>query len=379
MNIDASCDRAFRPLVDFKFGQAYTYAGVRIVVTSDDGSVIDDLNNYLPESSAIGAGAAYEISHSVDQVAEVAIREFCSQGSEIQAKEDLFYRVRRFREFVCYASSFGSLDDLHVLVKRGRRISVICAGDSEAAIRTPLRIFRELLLRHLENNGAILVHAAAAKLPDGRGVLLVGNARAGKTSTMCQLILNNGAEYISGDRCVIYPVNDEVRCIGWPFAVRVGVGFIKESRIIDSLDLSCLRRSQVPDILNDSNRDVGADTWGSTSKVELTPREFCQVFRCNHAESAPIKVIVFPRLTPDGTPMMVCDVGDESFLTLDESIYEPLDPDFLRGWLGLRAISDEDILKNSNLIKEKLRSVKSLCVIGDPRNGGLPAEFLDWR
>ncbi|WP_334002283.1 hypothetical protein [Burkholderia cepacia] len=195
---------------------------------------------------------------------------------------------------------------------------------------------------------------------------------------MCQLILNNGAEYISGDRCIIFPVNDEVKCIGWPFAVRIGVGFIKDSKVIDYLDMSYLRRSQVPDILNDADRDAGADTWGSTNKIELTPREFCQVFRCNHAESAPIGIIVFPQLTPDRAPMLVRDAGEDSFSTLDANICEPFDPDFLRGWLGLRAISDESILENSNLIRAKLRSIKSLCVIGDPRNGGLPAELLGW-
>ncbi|HGW4639410.1 TPA: hypothetical protein ACNIFG_003070 [Acinetobacter baumannii] len=372
-----TCQLVFRPLIDFSFGRAFTYAGIRIVVASENPLVIEELCAYLPELSEVGKGSPFEISFIINPEIEAEIRKYCSYGPEIQSKEDLFYSIRRAKEYICYANTFGADCDRHVLVKCGQRICIVSASDGEGAIRTPLRIFREVLLRQLENSGGILVHAAAVKLKDSGGVLIVGDAKAGKTSSMCQLVLKAGADYISNDRCILYKDGEDIKCVGWPFAIRLGVGFLDDIGLLQLSDVEGLRRSQSPNLLMHENKKSGAFEWGSTEKIELTPREFCEKFSCNYAEAVTLQSVLFPQLTPDGARMVVSLASEKTFETLDNNIYEPLDPDFLRGWLGIRSISDEEILNNSMLIVKELKKLKALTITGDPRGDVFPAHVFE--
>lgn len=368
-------DLIFKPSMDFKYGKAFTYAGIRVVVAADVVEVLEEFSAYLPESKVASIDSPYEITHSIDSALAIELKKLCCHGPKIQIKEDLFYKTHAVDGCVLYSSLPSNLSEQHVIVKRGRRISIVCCLASEDAIRTPLRVFREILLRSLENAGGILVHAAAVQLANGDGVLIVGDAKAGKTSTMCQLVLKNKAKYIANDRCIIYMENGNLHCVGWPFAIRLGIGFMEDMNLLETADLSSLRRTQADHIL-ESVEISGATEWGSTSKLELTPSEFCEKFRCQHAESAPLRKIIFPKLNPSGARMKIASANAENYLTLTKNIREPFDPDFLRGWLGIRAVDDEQIDTNVGIVTSKLLKMQAVCLDGDPRGNSFPTLFM---
>jgi hypothetical protein len=73
--------------------------------------------------------------------------------------------------------------------------------------------------------GRALAHAAAVAPPEGAAWLLVGDARAGKTTT-CANLTGAGWRYLSDDHVVLYR-NDEGRVAveGWPRAFHLDVGY----------------------------------------------------------------------------------------------------------------------------------------------------------
>lgn len=73
--------------------------------------------------------------------------------------------------------------------------------------------------------GAALAHAAAVAPPEGEGWLLVGDSRAGKTTT-CANLTGAGWRYLSDDHVVLYRDGDgRVAVEGWPRAFHLDVGW----------------------------------------------------------------------------------------------------------------------------------------------------------
>jgi hypothetical protein len=73
--------------------------------------------------------------------------------------------------------------------------------------------------------GRALAHAAAVAPPDGLAWLLVGDARAGKTTT-CANLTTAGWRYLSDDHVVLYRDGDgRVAVEGWPRPFHLDVGY----------------------------------------------------------------------------------------------------------------------------------------------------------
>ncbi|HEX6913418.1 MAG TPA: hypothetical protein VF142_23640, partial [Longimicrobium sp.] len=73
--------------------------------------------------------------------------------------------------------------------------------------------------------GRALAHAAAVTPPDGRAWLLVGDARAGKTTT-CANLTTAGWRYLSDDHVVLWRDGEgRVAVEGWPRPFHLDVGY----------------------------------------------------------------------------------------------------------------------------------------------------------
>lgn len=73
--------------------------------------------------------------------------------------------------------------------------------------------------------GRALAHAAAVAPPEGGGWLLVGDSRAGKTTT-CANLTGAGWRYLSDDHVVLYRDGDgRVAAEGWPRPFHLDVGW----------------------------------------------------------------------------------------------------------------------------------------------------------
>jgi hypothetical protein len=78
--------------------------------------------------------------------------------------------------------------------------------------------------------GRALAHAAAVADREGRGWLLVGDSRAGKTTT-CANLLSAGWEYLSDDHVVLRRTEDgEIAVEGWPRPFHLDPGWERGER-----------------------------------------------------------------------------------------------------------------------------------------------------
>ena len=104
------------------------------------------------------------------------------------------------------------------LGERRARI-VVAAGDDATtmALHGMLTLAAAFLLGR---SGRALIHAAALVAPDGRAWLLVGDARAGKSST-CATLLDAGWRYCADDHVVV----DADSAEGWPRLMHLDPGW----------------------------------------------------------------------------------------------------------------------------------------------------------
>lgn len=90
--------------------------------------------------------------------------------------------------------------------------------DEPYFVRDAARLVRECAVDRLVQGGAIRLHAACAAV-NGRGILIVGGAGAGKSSTLAQL-LAAGAHFVANDRALMLPGPSGPVVLGLPVAVR---------------------------------------------------------------------------------------------------------------------------------------------------------------
>jgi hypothetical protein len=150
------------------------------------------------------------------------------------------------------------------------------------SLRDPARIVREILVDRACRAGAVRLHAAAAAV-DGRALVIIGAAGAGKSTTVAQL-LAQGAAFMANDRVVVSPLagTDELHAHGVPLAVRWSDAqlalFPDGPRYLAQYDsCSVLRRS---------------DQRAGYRKVELTPREVTELAGSAPVAHAPVAAVV---------------------------------------------------------------------------------------
>lgn len=84
-----------------------------------------------------------------------------------------------------------------------------------------LRLVRDLLRWQLFHAGAVFVHGGLFE-HEGRGFLLIGPSRAGKTTLLVRLMQISGNALIGEDDLTLVPTPEgQVRALGWPGSIRI--------------------------------------------------------------------------------------------------------------------------------------------------------------
>jgi hypothetical protein len=107
------------------------------------------------------------------------------------------------------------------------------ADEAAADLHSMLTVTSALLLAGL---GRALVHAAGVVAPDGGGWLLVGDARAGK-STTCATLVRAGWDYLSDDQVVVSTGTGGVVAESWLRPFHLDRGWTKGNVIGDRLEV----------------------------------------------------------------------------------------------------------------------------------------------
>lgn len=81
------------------------------------------------------------------------------------------------------------------------------------------RMFTTTLTKVLQENGYIILHGACVS-KNGEGIIISGNKRAGKTTTLLNL-LSRGYDYTCNDRVAVKQENGEFIAIGIPFSMGI--------------------------------------------------------------------------------------------------------------------------------------------------------------
>ncbi|MFJ3777150.1 hypothetical protein ACIPX0_36175 [Streptomyces sp. NPDC090075] len=89
-----------------------------------------------------------------------------------------------------------------------------------------VELVRDLVLKHQENTGSVVLHATAA-YKDGTAVLVTGAKGAGKSTVLLELVEHFGYQVLSGDKTVLHELSDgSVVAAGWPDYPHLGYGTI---------------------------------------------------------------------------------------------------------------------------------------------------------
>jgi len=146
------------------------------------------------------------------------------------------------------------------------------------------RAVRHSLFLFLIERGRSWLHAGAA-VRDGHGVLVVGDARAGKTTTLVHLLVEEGFAFLTNGRSIVSTADRGVEVAGYPEIVLLRQGHFET---LPSL------RSRLAE-WSPAGRSEG---WAApeTTKVPLFGDEFARRLGAEVARKAVVSEVVYPAL-----------------------------------------------------------------------------------
>jgi hypothetical protein len=202
---------------------------------------------------------------------------------------------------------------------RPRSVEIV-AQPRERRVRMGLmRVVRELAAaRMLEQPGVLDLHAAAFAVA-GRGVLLVGPKRSGKTTLLVDALASGRASLLANDRVFVDTRQSPGRAVGVPTLVSLRTGTL---RWFPSLPTDLPER---PSLLHASELEAqAAAASGAAAPLHLylSPAQLAGRLGAGVATSAPIAAIVFPEICSTVASWSLEPVGLEDGASwLRESLY----------------------------------------------------------
>jgi hypothetical protein len=356
--------------VKYPYQFSFSMGGINIVINSQAIDVIEELRQYIPlDRIIVESLCAYSIYVIEDIELEDEIRHGTVELSKVNVKPEIMYSKRVHEGCDAFISDVGFEGHEHVVLKKGESVLVVLRNTDEQSIRMPLRVVREVLLREFENNGASLFHAAMVELWEGSGALIVGDKAAGKTTTMMHLLVG-GAAYVSNDMTIVKgDQNGGMLGYGWPLSVRVGMGLVDSLIGLKSFSKKEFSRIQDKQIWKQSfsTEREKASNWGVQSKLELTPTEVSSITNADIACCTEVACLVFPRLDISANEIKIELVEPEAVLDcLSRNSREPVDEDYLTGWMGVRRLNEGELAENANNITSKLLALPIFIISGNP-------------
>jgi hypothetical protein len=153
---------------------------------------------------------------------------------------------------------------------------------------------------HLSNHpgllGKPLLHASLIEI-NGKGVLISGDSRQGKTTSAVYFIQKQGAVFISDENVILDNSEGILQGIYIPRTIRVRFSTIAHSDLSNVLeDVNLARATQyidpdaIKNIIRTGNYQVDAG-------LAFSRRAFCELLGTTSKEKTPIKMVVFPKFS----------------------------------------------------------------------------------
>lgn len=164
------------------------------------------------------------------------------------------------------------------------------------------RYIRVLLrLQTLVQGGEVFVHGGLAQIA-GRGVAVMGDKRAGKTSTILSL-LERGAALVSNDDVSFSLAGAEIAATGWPRAISVR----RDTFGALGIDLQTLLERKGLALSHPANGTADRYLPGDekrTGVALLHPQELARLFDMDIVRRSTLDTLVFPQFTDVDKPSL---------------------------------------------------------------------------
>ncbi|MFI7110326.1 hypothetical protein ACIBK9_28735 [Nonomuraea sp. NPDC050227] len=216
----------------------------------------------------------------------------------------------------------------HALLTRDfQSWAIVCQKADELGLAVT-RAIRELVREDLLRRGAIMLHAAAARTADGRGLLLVGASGSGKTSAAVR-IGQSGGLAVGTDRTALVPVGGEWLAVGMPMSIRLGQGSASALGVLHALGARSPIRAHNP--FGTATRPE--PTLGKEQKLSLSNAEVFELLGCGFAPATAIDTVLVFTNGAHETPKSTELASVETAAALREHTFMP-DPDYRSRWLS---------------------------------------------
>ena len=219
------------------------------------------------------------------------------------------------------------------LNEEGSQVDVVAPSSRPSTRIALLRLVREFATHHLAAQGALQFHAAALE-HDGRGILIVGPKRSGKTSLLIHCLGEAGSLFVANDRAV---VSSDSR-LGWrlggmPTVISIRPGTIELLHRPGFLAAS--RGSARMTLTEALAPPADGPPASAAQQLSISPRQFCHAVDAGRVESAPLRAIVFPRVDTDHDGLHFSRLSaDGASERLRSHLLHPADTVFRSGLTG---------------------------------------------
>ncbi|MEU3282499.1 hypothetical protein [Streptomyces antibioticus] len=302
------------------------FAGHRFHLNTDETFSVDQsihLLNFAPETAPAplcGQLTHLRVHHSEDLYRDRTARLAGAPSLKVvpfRGEPYLFSRIGQVTWWRPDPASHLPADHLYARDATGRLHIVLHPG-TDRGERYALRVIREVVLRCAEHRGWTAFHAAAGAV-DGQGVLIAGASGAGKTTVLTALAAHRRADLIGSDRVLV--TESATSVVGVPISVRIAGG---------TLSALAPNRNLPPHSLLPTG-------FGATRKASCTPHDFAHAFAARVRESAPLRLVVLPRLSDDDQEVSIafpCPATARAALAA--ACCTPDDEDWLHPWFADR-------------------------------------------
>ncbi len=255
-------------------------------------------------------------------------------------------------------------EEFHVFYVAGPgRVEVVTDGTRPWSRVALFRVLREVVTTGCHTAGHLMVHAAAF-VADGRGAIVVGAKRAGKTSLLAHALAHPAVRFLANDRAVVADGGEAPTVRGIPTIVRVRADM---ARFFPEVfrdcsrdpDQACWSRAEA---LGRPRREMPAD-----AAVVLSPPQFVALFAAEQAAAAPLSAVAFPQVDTATTGLSVRVLApDEAGTRLHAALFPAPPPAGLAaavaGALPARPAATDALAQRCRRLAERVRCVE--CRLG---------------
>jgi len=180
-------------------------------------------------------------------------------------------------------------------------------SDQEYLVNTNVRLdeasglicIRNYLSNHPQLCSLPLLHASLLSL-NGRGVLIAGNSREGKTTLAVYLLQEKKADFVSDENVVLDHYNGAVRGLYIPRTPRVRFSTIANSslsKVLDDIKLADATQYIDQDAID---RIISTKSFHVDAGLAFSRRSFCNLLEVGSRESELINTVILPKYNGGG-------------------------------------------------------------------------------